>query len=146
MKIVRRTLIVAGSVVAAFGGLLVADMASHGGKAVMAETAGPIAHEVVNRRESGSKKVSLTVEVSLVDGRPPYESELRDLSNHLFASETGFPRKHVTYYLPGMTHGEGAFATGQHQPEPSRPGNPVLKIFLRPYTLLKYPEYERFAF
>ena len=146
MKIVRRTLIVAGGLIAAFGGVLVVEMASHGGKAVMAETSQPIAHEVVNRRESGSKKVSLIVEVPLVDGRPPYESELRDLSNHLFASEASFPRKHVTYYLPGMTHGEGAFATGQYQPEPSRPDNPVLKVFLRPYTLLKYPEYERFAF
>lgn len=146
MKIVRRTLIVAGGVVAAFGMLLVTDLASNHGKAVMAQTSQPIAHEVVNRRESGSKKLSLIVEVPLVDGRPPYESELKDLSNHLFASEARFPRKHVTYYLPGMTHGEGAFATGQHQPEPSRPDNPVLKIFLRPYTLLKYPEYERFAF
>ena len=146
MKFVRRTLIVAGGMVVAFGTLSVTDLASDNNKVVMAQTSQPIAHEVVNRRESGAKKVSLIVEVPLVDGRPPYESELRDLSNHLFAPETSFPRKYVTYYLPGMTHGEGAFATGQFQPEPSRPDNPVLKIFLRPYTLLKYPEYERFAF
>ncbi len=138
MKTVKRTLIFVGVLIAAFVTFLVIEVSSHNGKATMAETPKLISYKVVNRRESGSTKLSLIVEVPLVDGRPPYERELRDLSNHLVGSEKRYHRKFVTFYLPGMKHGEGAFATGHH--------NPDLQVYLRPYTLAQYPEYAKFAF
>jgi hypothetical protein len=137
MKIVRRTMIVVGCTLAACVTLPGADMTT-GGNAAMAETKEIIPHRVLDRRESGATKLVLNVEVQLVDGRPPYEGELRALSDHLVGSETGYEKKFVTFYLPGMKKGKGAYATGHH--------NPDLQVYLRPYTLLKYPEYEKFAF
>ena len=112
----------------------------------MAETPTLIAYKVVDRRESGSDKLSLTVEIPLVDGRIPFERELRNLSNHLFDSETRYARKYVAYYLPGMTRGKGAFATGQYNAEERyKQDQPKVKVFIRPYMLSKYPEYAKFA-
>lgn len=142
MKIVKVTSIVVAGSIATFASFLAVDMSSQNGKVARAETPAAatevIAHEVLNRRESGSTKLSLIVEVQLVDERLPYESELRELSEHLVASETAYERKSLTFYLPGMKHGEGAFATAHHDPE--------LQVFLRPYTLSDYPEYAKFAY
>lgn len=138
MKFVKKTLNVAIGSVIAFVMLFGAAMAISDGKAVIAETQELISHKVIDRRESGSTKLVLNVEVQLVDGRPPYEGELRVLSEYLVGSETGYEKKFVTFYLPGMKKGKGAYATGHH--------NPDLQVYLRPYTLLKYPEYEKFAF
>jgi hypothetical protein len=138
MKIVRRSLVVVGCSMAAFAMLIGIEVVTGSGKVVMAEKQALIAHKVLDRRESGSTKLVLNVEVQLVDGRPPYEGELRALSEHLVGSETAYEKKFVTFYLPGMKKGKGAYATGHH--------NPDLQVYLRPYTLLKYPEYEKFAF
>lgn len=138
MKIVKRTSIIVAVSMMAFAVFLVGDMSSPDGSTAIAQTSEVIAHTVVNRRESGSNKLSLIVEVPLVDGRLPYESELRALSDHLVGAETNYERKFVTFYLPGMKHGEGAFATGHH--------NPDLQVYLRPYTLSDYPEYAKFAY
>ena len=112
----------------------------------MAETPELIAYQVVDRRESGLKKLSLTVEVPLVDGRIPFERELRALSDYLFGLEESYDRKFATYYLPGMKHSGGAFATGQYYLDQANgQGQPKLDVFIRPYNLSKYPEYAKFA-
>lgn len=141
MKIVTRALIVVGGLIAAFTTLLVVDMTSRNGKAAMAETPKLISYKVIDRRESGSAKLSLTVEVPLVDERLPYESELQFIANHLVGSEKRYVRKFVTFYLPGMKHGKGAFATGQQNQD-----YPELRIFIRPDRLAQYPEYAKFAY
>ncbi|MGI9487538.1 MAG: hypothetical protein ACR2RF_17000 [Geminicoccaceae bacterium] len=146
MQIVKRALFFVGGLVAALVTFLVVDVSSQNGKAAMAETSKLIAYQVVDRRESGPTKLSLTVEVPLVDGRIPFERELRALSDYLFSLEKPYDRKFVTYYLPGMKHSEGAFATGQsYRDQANGQEQPKLDVFLRPYMLSKYPEYAKFA-
>lgn len=141
MKIVTRTLIVASGFIAAFATSLVVDMTSPNGKAAMAETAKLISYKVIDRRESSSAKLTLTVEVPLVEGRLPYESELLYIANHLVGADTRYKRKFVSFYLPGMEQGKGAFATGQQNQD-----YPELRIFIRPDRLAQYPEYANFAY
>ena len=139
MKIVRKPLIAVG-LIAALATLVVADLSSPKGGAAMAQDQALLPYKIVERRESGSSKISLIVEISLVGDRLPYERELRDLTSHLLSPEKNFARQFVRYYLPGMKQDEGAFAMGQYNPDP-----PGYKVFIRPYKLAPYPDYARFA-
>lgn len=96
-----------------------------------------ISHSIVDREELGSKKLSLTVEVPLIGDRLPTEAELGDLSKHLVGLEQSHDRTFVTFYLPDMEHGAGAFATAHH--------NPKLEIKILHYMLGQYRKYARFA-
>ncbi len=146
MQTVKRTSLFAVSSIVAFFAFLAAGVVSSNGQTALAQSPALIAHSIVDRHESGNKKLRLTVEVSLVDGRIPFERELRALTEHLFGLEEPFKRKFVTYYLPGMVHGEGAFATGQYFiEEVNGQDKPKLEVFLRPYMLSDYPEYAKFA-
>lgn len=141
MKIFTKTLIVVSGLITAFATLLIVDMASPNGKAAMAETAKLISYKVIDRRESGKSKLTLSVEVPLVEGRLPYESELLYIANHLVGADTRYERKFVSFYLPGMEQRKGAFATGQQNQD-----YPDLRIFIRPDRLAQYPEYANFAY
>lgn len=146
MQIAIRTLFLAGGLVAILVTSLAVDVARLHGNAAMAETPELIAHQVINKRESGSKKLSMIVEVPLVDGRIPFERELRALSDYLFDLEKPYERMFITYYLPGMKHSEGAFAMGQYFLEQANgQKKPKLNVFIRPYNLSNYPEYAKFA-
>ena len=95
-----------------------------------------IAHKVLQRSELGRVKLSLDVEVSLIDGRLPTEAELATISNVLVSQERTHERSFVTFYLPGMKIGHGAFATAHH--------NPDMEVNILMFMLNNYPEYEKF--
>ena len=146
MRTVQRTLLVVSGLAAALAVLPAADLFNSHGKTAMAETPELMAYDIIDRREAGTKKVTLTVEIQLVDGRIPFEREVRALTEHIFSLEKNFKRKFVTYYLPRMNHSEGAYATGQYFVEEiNGKEQPRLEVFLRPYNLSQYPEYAKFA-
>lgn len=86
-----------------------------------------IPYTVIERSERASVKVTYDVRVDLVDGRLPNESELAAVSRHLHAQERPHERTFVSFYLPGMQPGAGAFATAHH--------DPVLKVQVLDYML-----------
>ncbi|MCP8687732.1 hypothetical protein [Marinobacterium sedimentorum] len=92
-----------------------------------------IPYQVLERSELGSIKLSLTVEVPLVDGRLPNEQEIGAISEHLVDEEPIHQRSFVVFYLPGMTPGAGAFATAHH--------NPDMEVQILDYMLMQYPQY-----
>ncbi len=97
-----------------------------------------IAHKVLNRSELGQIKLSLDIEVPLVNGRLPSKRELTDLSRHLVSKERAYDRTFVLFYLPGMELGKGAFATAHHNPS-------LEEASFSLYSLVQYSEYEKFA-
>ena len=76
--------------------------------------AGTIPYTVLKTEDSKPYKKSLTIRVDLVDGRLPSVGELRAISMQYASSE--HEQVSIAFYLPGMTIGEGAFATAHHHP------------------------------
>ena len=83
-----------------------------------------IPYTVINREESGSMKLSIDLRVDLVDGRLPNKEELAAISSKL---KRQHDRTFISFYLPGMEVGAGAFATAHH--------NPSLEVKIQPFLL-----------
>ena len=75
-----------------------------------------INYKVINRGEHGNIKLSYDLRVDIVDGRLPTADELEAVSRYLHRKEKRHDRTFVTFYLPGMEVGAGAFATAHHNP------------------------------
>jgi hypothetical protein len=92
-----------------------------------------IPYEVIKRDELGSIKLSLDVQVPLVDGRLPSTDELGAVSEHLVETSARHDRTFVSFYLPDMKVGAGAFATAHH--------NPDMQVQIQDFMLMQYPQY-----
>ncbi|QEW06339.1 hypothetical protein [Nitrincola iocasae] len=92
-----------------------------------------IPFEVIKQDQLGSIKLSLDVQVPLVDGRLPTADELGAVSEHLVATSGKHDRTFVAFYLPGMEVGAGAFATAHHDPE--------MEVRILDFMLMQYPQY-----
>ncbi|REG86732.1 hypothetical protein DFP81_101297 [Marinomonas pollencensis] len=73
----------------------------------------------------------------MIDGRLPNERELAELSKFLVSKERKHDRSFITFYLPGMEVGAGAYATAHH--------NPKLKVNIMKFMLMQYPGYTKFV-
>jgi len=73
-----------------------------------------VPYELLERDAIGSLKVAFDIRVQLVEGRLPTKEELGAISQHLYGNETHHDRTFVTFWLPGMVVGTGAFASTQH--------------------------------
>ena len=100
-------------------------------------TNGLIPYIVLDKSELRNIKLSIDVEVLLVGGRLPNETELGALSKHLVSQVDPHERSFITFYLPEMKVGEGAFATAHH--------NPDMEVNIRIFTLIQYPKYKMFV-
>lgn len=89
-----------------------------------------ISHQILNKSESGSKKLLLNVQVDLIDGRLPNETELEELSNYLVRKEKKRDSISIYFYLPGTKLGSEAFASVNHNPEK--------KVKIMKYIFLKH--------
>lgn len=96
-----------------------------------------IPHKILEKSELGSIKLSIDIEVPLIKDRLPNEKELGVLSKHIVSKENKHERSFITFYLPRMKVGAGAFATAHHNPE--------MKVNIMKFMLLQYPEYEKYA-
>ncbi len=77
-----------------------------------------IPYEIMNRVENRVlDKLTLEIEVPLVDGRLPSRQELNAIAKHLVGTPR-HARTWVFFYLPGMEVGAGAYATAHYLPEP----------------------------
>lgn len=92
-----------------------------------------IPYEVIQRSEMGSTKLSMDVEVPLVDGQLPTADQIGEVSAYLVSREGEHERTFVNIYLPGMKVGGGAYATAHHTPE--------MRVQIMDYMLMQYPEY-----
>ena len=92
-----------------------------------------IPFEVIQQDDMGSIKLSLDVQVPLVDGRLPNAEELGAVSEHLVETSGEHERTFVSFYLPGMKVGAGAFATAHHNPE--------MSVKIQDFMLMQYPQY-----
>ena len=95
-----------------------------------------IPYKIIEKTELSTMKLSIDVEVPLVNGRLPNEKELGALSKHLVNKESKHDRSFVTYYLPNMKVGAGAYATAHH--------NFKMEVNIMKFMLFDYPEYKRF--
>lgn len=109
------------------------DSDTHGRQRIWAEESAVIPFRVLKRYELGPIKLSLDVEIPLVEGRLPTEAELASLSRHLVSQEKTHERTFVVFYLPGMEVDAGGFATAHHNPE--------LEVNILEYKLIDYPQY-----
>ena len=96
-----------------------------------------ILYEIVNKSEMATIKLSIDVQVPLINGRLPNQKELGALSNYLVSKERKHERSFVSFYLPNMRVGEGAYATAHH--------NPDMKVNIMKFMLAQYPEYKNFS-
>jgi hypothetical protein len=76
-----------------------------------------IPYEILSRDENQHFKVSYEIQVDLVAGRLPTAEELGRISQSLYAQERQHDRTFVTFLLPDMVSGAGAFASAHHDPE-----------------------------
>lgn len=95
-----------------------------------------IVHKILKREELKNIKLSIDVQVELVNGRLPNEKELGDLSRQLVKNEKKHDRSFISFYLPGMKVGAGAYATAHH--------NPKMEVNIMNFMLYQYPQYKKF--
>jgi hypothetical protein len=76
-----------------------------------------IDYKIIKRDEMGTAKKSFDLRVDLIDGRLPTKKELGDVSKHLRSINTQYDRVFVSFFLPDMQPGDGAFAIAHHQPD-----------------------------
>lgn len=95
-----------------------------------------IPYKILKKSELSSIKLLLDVEVPIVNGRLPNEKELGALSKYLVSKERKHKKSFVSFYLPNMEVGSGAYATAHHTPK--------MKVVIMKITLYQYPEYEKF--
>ena len=96
-----------------------------------------IPYAILNESELGSTKLSLDIEVPLIEERLPTAEELGAVSQHLLKQSSKHDRTFVSFYLPGMEVGAGAYATAHHDPE--------MEVKIQKFMLFAYPEYEEYA-
>ena len=65
--------------------------------AAIAGANGLIAYKILNREELGSIKLSIDVQVPLVNGKLPNENELGALSKHLVKKEKKHDRSFISF-------------------------------------------------
>ncbi len=76
-----------------------------------------IPYEIMNRKENRVlDKLTLEIEVPLVDGRLPSRQELNAIAKHLVGTPR-HARTFVFFYLPGMEVDAGAYATAHYLPQ-----------------------------
>src|SRR5690554_1950194 len=76
-----------------------------------------VACEVIQRSAVGAIKLSLDVEMPLVDGQLPTADQIGEVSAYLVSREGEHEPTFVNIYLPGMKVGAGAYATAHHTPD-----------------------------
>jgi hypothetical protein len=96
-----------------------------------------IPYEVIDKSELGTIKMSFDVQIPLVDNRLPNSEEIGAISKYLVNTSSWHERTFVSFYLPGMKVGSGAFATAHH--------NPDMEVNIMPIILMQYPEYSKFV-
>jgi hypothetical protein len=75
-----------------------------------------IDYVAINRAEFGRDKVSYDIRVDLVNGRLPTTSEIEAIFRFLHQREKKHHCTFISFYLPGMVLGTGAFATAHYNP------------------------------
>lgn len=96
-----------------------------------------IPHKILDKSELSTIKLSIDIEVPLVNGRLPNEKEIGALSKYLVAKERKHDRSFISFFLPGMKPGAGAYATAHH--------NPDMKVNIMKYMLIQYPKYQKYT-
>lgn len=83
-------------------------------------------------------KLTLNIEVNVVNNRLPNKKELGELSKYLVRIEDKvFSNTWVFFFLPGMKKDAGAYATGHH--------NPNMKVEILDYVINNnYPQYKKY--
>lgn len=81
---------------------------------VVCETKQIISHKIINKSGPDSEKIILNVEVDLIDGRAPNETELEELSKYLLRNEEKQDNISIHYYLPGTKPGSDAYALADY--------------------------------
>lgn len=102
--------------------------------AVQAAEVPSVPYEVIQRSEVGAIKLSLDVEMPLIDGKLPTAEQIGEVSAYLVSREGEHERTFVNIYLPGMKVGAGAYATAHHTPE--------MRVQIMDYMLMQYPQYQ----
>lgn len=92
-----------------------------------------IPYKILKKDRLANIKLSLDVEVPVIDQRLPNEEELGDLSAYLAKASGDYERVFVVFYLPGMEVDAGGFATAHHNPE--------LTVKMIRVMLMEYPQY-----
>ena len=95
-----------------------------------------IPYKILHKEELRNIKLSIDVQVPLIDGRLPNKKELGQLSEYLVSKERKHERVFVSFFLPGMQLGAGAFATAHH--------NPTMQVKILDMMLFQYPQYRKF--
>lgn len=95
-----------------------------------------IPYRILNKTALPPFKLSMDIEVPLINGKPPTIMELGALSKHLVGKERKYDRAFVLFYLPGMKVGAGAYASAHH--------NPIMEVKVFRYSLIEHPEYHVF--
>lgn len=94
-----------------------------------------IPYKIIDKSNLSNIKLSIDIEVPLVEGRLPNETELGSISSSLVeAEDTKYERSFITFYLPKMEINAGAYATAHH--------NPDMKVNIMQFMLMRYPEYQ----
>ena len=97
---------------------------------VAGETKRIIAHKILNKSESDSGNLSIDVQVDLIDGRKPNETELEALSKYLAGKEKEHESISILFHFPDMESGPEAHASANH--------NPKVKAKIIKYILLQH--------
>lgn len=81
-----------------------------------------------NQYNRAFDKLSIDIEISLVNGRLPTRPELQAVSNEVLKKQPNAKMKWVTFLLPKMLSGAGAYATDHRTPKPE--GLKVMEFML----------------
>ena len=98
-----------------------------------------IPYKIIDKTENKKlNKLTLYIEVNVVDNRLPNKEELGKLSNYLVRTEDKvFSNTWVFFILPGMKKDAGAYATAHH--------NPNMKVEILDYVIKhNYPQYKKY--
>lgn len=95
-----------------------------------------IPHKIIKKEDIVLIKLSLDVEVDIINGSLPNEQELGELSDYLISKEKNHNVSFVCFYLPGMELDSGAYATAHH--------NPKMNVEIMEFMLCDYPQYQNF--
>ena len=68
--------------------------------------------------DNGVGKLSLDIEVNLVNGRLPNKAELKAVSNEVLKNKPNAYMKWISFYLPKMKSGSGSYASDHRTPKP----------------------------
>ena len=71
-----------------------------------------------NQYSRALDKLSIDIEISLVNGRLPAKPELQAVSNQVLKKQPNAKMKWISFLLPKMKSGAGAYATDHKTPQP----------------------------